>query len=209
MLYLANPSTQRVRDAMTAGLVGCIDSPPQGNRPVPGAWWAGDNAVYGKGWPGEQAWWAWVRQRVQVEPERCLFVVAPDVVADAAATLARSRPWLHRVRALGVPVAFVIQDGAEAPGMVPWGEFDVLFIGGSTDWKLGPEAAALVREALARGLRVHMGRVNSARRYAYAQLLGCHTCDGTYVAFGPDENLPKVIRWGDDLLSLLNGEAGS
>ena len=74
-------------------------------------------------------------------------------------------------------------------------DFDVLFIGGSTAWKLGPHARQLVGEAKARGKRVHMGRVNSGRRYRYAHAIGCDTVDGTYLTFGPDKNLPAVLAW--------------
>lgn len=182
---------------MTAGRLGCIDTPAQGNRPVPGAWWAADNGCFGKGYPGDEAWLAWLRDHPG-DRAHCLFATAPDVVADAAATLARSAPWLPVIRSLGYPAALVAQDGLEALP-VPWDDFDVLFIGGSTEWKLGPHAARLTRDAKARGKHVHMGRVNSARRFAYAQLIGCDSVDGTYLAFGPDTNLPNVLRWGDDL----------
>jgi hypothetical protein len=201
VLYLANPSTQLVRDAMAQGLIGCMDTPRQGNRPVPGAWWAADNGCFGKGYPGDAAWFEWLRNHTG-DRSKCLFAVAPDVVADAEATMARSLPWLPKIRALGYPAAFVAQNGLENLD-VPWGAFDVLFIGGTTEWKLGPHAARIAREAKARGIRVHMGRVNSARRFGYAQLIGCDTADGTYIAFGPDNNLPDVIAWGSDLLTEL------
>ena len=86
------------------------------------------------------------------------------------------------------------QDGLEVLP-VPWESFDVLFIGGSTEWKLGPHARALIAEAKARGKWVHMGRVNSRRRFLYADLLGCDSVDGTYLVFGPDVNLPRLINW--------------
>jgi hypothetical protein len=125
--------------------------------------------------------------------------VAPDVVADAAATITRSLPWLAKIRALGLPAAFVAQDGQEDL-LVPWDQFDVLFIGGSTEWKLGSHSAAIASEARRRGKRVHMGRVNSHRRLITAALSHfCDSADGTYVAFGPDVNLPKVEAWLDDL----------
>ena len=50
-------------------------------------------------------------------------------------------------------------------------------------------------EAKLRGKGVHMGRVNSYRRIAIADAIGCDTADGTYIAFGPDVNLPKALAW--------------
>lgn len=191
MRYYANPSTPQVRERMTAGELDCIVTPKQGNRIPDGAWFCADNGVYGKGWPGEDAWWAWLQG---LPTERCRFAVAPDVVGDAEATLTRSLPWLPQIRALGIPAAFVAQDGAETVG-VPWDQFDVLFIGGTTDWKLGRHARALTVEAKKLGKQVHMGRVNSAQRLRYAAGIGCDSADGTYIAFGPDVNLPKVLGW--------------
>jgi hypothetical protein len=189
--YFANPSTPRVRDAMTAGLLGCITTPKQGNKIPEGAVFCADNGVFGKGYPGDEAWWAWVQG---LPRENCAFVVAPDVVADAAATIERSAPWLARIRSAGFPVAFVAQDGLESLE-VPWDDFDVLFIGGSTDWKLSRHARALTTAAKARGKDVHMGRVNSEKRLRYAEFIGCDSADGTYIAFGPDTNLPNVLGW--------------
>lgn len=42
---------------------------------------------------------------------------------------------------------------------------------------------------------MHMGRVNSERRLRYADAIGCDSADGTYLAFGPDVNLPDVLAW--------------
>jgi hypothetical protein len=68
-------------------------------------------------------------------------------------------------------------------------------IGGTTSWKLGPAAAALAAQARRRGLWVHMGRVNSLRRLRYAAAIGCQSVDGTFLAFGPDRNLPELLGW--------------
>jgi len=124
--------------------------------------------------------------------------VAPDVVGDAEATLKRSMPWLAYIRELGFPAALVAQDGLEAME-VPWDDFDVLFIGGSTDWKLSDHAHALTLEAKRRGKWVHMGRVNSQVRLRRAALTGCDSADGTFIAFGPDVNLPRVLGWLRDV----------
>ncbi len=176
---------------MRDGLLGFIDTPAQGNRRPAGVAWCADNGCYGKGYPGDVAWLAWL---AGMDPTGCVFATAPDVVGDAIATLARSLPMLPRIRELGYPAALVAQDGLEALP-VPWDAFDVLFIGGSTPWKLGRHARALVADAKAHGKGVHMGRVNSARRLRYAADIGCDTADGTYLTFGPDANLPRLLSW--------------
>lgn len=197
MRYFANPSTPRVRDAMLSGQLDVIETPKQGNRPVLGARWCADNGCFGKGYPGDTAWYAWLERNAHRAAD-CVFAVAPDVVGDAAATLARSGPWLPKIRALGYPAALVAQDGLEDLP-VPWDTFDVLFIGGTTEWKLGHHARALTAEAKRRGKWVHMGRVNSAKRLRYADAIGCDSADGTYIAFAPDQNLPNVLAWLGDL----------
>jgi hypothetical protein len=108
--------------------------------------------------------------------------------------LERGKPWLYRIRTLGYPVAYVAQDGFEdVPA--PWSEFDVLFLGGSTEWKLSHRARAATDEAKALGKRVHMGRVNSRKRYEIAKSWGCDSVDGTFLTFGPDKNLPQLLSW--------------
>lgn len=208
MEYFANPCTPQVRDAMTQGLLGCIITPAQGNRVPDGCSMAGDNGKFGKGWPGVGAWSAWLAGEVDTYGVgRFAFAVAPDVPFDAAVTLAESTPWLEKIRALGIPAAYAAQNGSEN-GLIPWDDLfvaskldrsDVLFLGGSTEWKLGPAARSLTAEARTRGLRVHMGRVNSLRRLRYARSIGCHSADGTYLAFGPDVNLPKLLGWLRDV----------
>ncbi|MEU2774529.1 hypothetical protein ABZ646_16705 [Streptomyces sp. NPDC007162] len=44
-----------------------------------------------------------------------------------------------------------------------------------------------------------MGRVNSRIRLGIAEWFGCDTADGTYLAYGPDKNLPKFLSWLRDL----------
>lgn len=195
MRYIATPSSPLIRAAMSIGLLACMTTPAQGNRVPDGAMYACDNGKFGKGWPGANAWFPWLWATVQrYGAERCMFATAPDVVGDAEATRVESRPWLPAIRSLGVPAAFVAQDGCEQ-GLIPWGEFDVLFLGGSTEWKLGPAAALVTRVATGLGIPVHMGRVNSRRRLKIADEFGCTSADGTYLAFGPEKNLPRLMAW--------------
>lgn len=143
--------------------------------------WAADNACFAQGEAFDpETWMRWLRGLEH--QATCRFAVAPDVLADAVATIRRSLPWLERIRALGYPAALVGQDGAEHLEL-PWAEFDVLFIGGSTRWKLSSEASSVVARAREQGKAVHMGRVNSLRRLQAAQLMGCDSVDGTFLAF--------------------------
>jgi hypothetical protein len=137
----------------------------------------------------------------------CLFVVAPDVVADARATLCLFDRWEPVLRCVWAtvneddvepgqlvhqPIAFVAQDGQERLP-VPWGRFQALFVGGSTRWKLGPHAAALVREAKWRHKWVHVGRVNTLRRIAWCKALGVDSIDGSGFARFTRARLPMGL----------------
>jgi hypothetical protein len=197
VIYFANPATQPIRDAMTAGKLGMITTPVQGNVVPEGACWCADNGCFGQGYPGDEAFLAWLSARLERWGDRCKFATAPDVVGDARATLVRSAPFLPAIRDMGCPAAFIGQDGQEDLP-VPWDEFDALFLGGTTEWKLGVGAAWLTREAVGRGKWVHMGRVNTKGRLRYAASLGCSSVDGTTLRFGPDINLPILLRWLDE-----------
>jgi len=178
---------------MLAGLLGQIVTPAAGNRLLEGVDWVGDNSVFGGAYPGDGAYLDWLTAHAD-RADRCLFAVAPDVVCDAEATWERSAPMLGPIRALGLPVGYVAQNGA-TPANLPFAAFDALFIGGDTEWKLGPEARALVTAARDRGVPVHMGRVNSRRRLRYAAAIGCDSADGTFLAHGPNRNLPQLLGW--------------
>lgn len=204
MLYFANPcANEVVIQAMLEHEIGYIDNPRQGEIRPKGVLWCADNGCYGQGWPGEDRWLQWLG-RNRGDAASCAFATAPDVVADAAATLERSLPMLPLVRALGYRAALVAQDGLERL-VVPWDDFDVLFLGGTTTWKLGPQAAAMVTQARARGKPVHMGRVNSFRRYACARSLGCTSVDGTFLRFGPEINLGQLRAWSQGLSPKVTG----
>lgn len=130
----------------------------------------------------------------QQDSSSCLGATALDVVGDARATLERSLPVVPLIRALGYAAALVAQDGLEEL-VVPWDSFDVLFVGGTTEWKLSAAARELVAESKRRGKWVHMGRVNSAQRLLYAQRIGCDSVDGTYLAFTGSQGFAQVREW--------------
>lgn len=200
MLYFANPtSSPAVHQAMRDGHIGFINTPMQGNVLVGDVAWCADNGCFGKGYPGDDGWIKWL-EGLKDRADTCLFATAPDVVGDAQASLARSLPLLPKIRELGFKAALVAQDGMEDMDL-PWDEFDVLFLGGAKrdnpadEWKMGKGARMLTAEAKRRGKWVHAGRVNSNRRYKYMASIGCDSCDGTYLRFGPDTNIPKLLSW--------------
>jgi hypothetical protein len=141
--------------------------------------WAMDNDGFGG--VDAAAFQAMVMRNVGVPG--CLFLNAPDVFhpdgSEAhTATLDAWREWYPFLSMTGFPLSFVLQVGATVGG-VPWDECDAVFIGGTTEWKLGPEARAIVAEAKRRGKHVHMGRVNSMKRIGYAKAIGVDSVDGT------------------------------
>lgn len=195
MIYMTGSKGPAVLPHLDSGALALLNT-PNSRYTLGESWtWAADNAAYSAAtYPGDDAWLAWLDTFTDGERSRCMFATAPDVVGDHEATLARSLPWLPVIRSLGYKAAFVLQDGATVDS-VPWDAFDVAFVGGSTAWKLGPDAKTLIAEALVRGKGVHVGRVNSQRRFLAFAALGCDSADGTYLAFGPETNLPKLLGW--------------
>jgi hypothetical protein len=186
---------------MKAGLLGAITSPRAGYRVAGLPAWCGDNDRFGTGWAGYARWARWLHRQPRAG---CWFVLAPDVPYDAAATLRYAPPALALIARLGFPPALAAQDGID-PAAVPWGDIAVLFLGGTDAFKLGPGARQLTAQARERGLGVHMGRVNSLRRWRYARDMGCTSCDGTFTANGPDIRVPEAVSWGRDAQLALFG----
>ncbi|WP_433717011.1 hypothetical protein ACQP2U_42460 (plasmid) [Nocardia sp. CA-084685] len=185
--------------AIRSGALGAITTPRSRHAIHDDyALWCADNAVWGENggsYPGDEKFLEWL-SGLRPHAESCLFVLAPDVVGDHFATLARSRPLFSRIREMGFPVGFAAQNMMELcadPDL--WEEIDCLFIAGDTAWKLGPEAANLAAVASSIGKWVHMGRVNSELRYNYARSIGCDSVDGGYITKAPNINLPTVLSW--------------
>lgn len=199
-----------------------------------------DNGVFSRSKPFNPKKFRELIREVAADPEakaKVRFVVAPDVlhklpdgtvVGDAEKTLEQFPHWGREIRQLGLPVALVAQDGLEdMQDKIPWGDFDVLFIGGSTAWKLGMftkpgewptegESSRsrrwmqIFKEADRRGVPVHVGRVNSWKRIEIAVYgLGAASVDGTYLGYGPRTNLPHLEGWLDQYNGKPSGQPDS
>lgn len=150
--------------------------------------WAADNGCFSDNWDHGR-WRTWLERTAG-----SLFAVVPDVVGDATATRRRWDEHANTVTDAKHRPAYVLQDG-EQSDRVPWDEAAAVFVGGSTGFKMSFDAERLAREARSRGLWVHMGRVNSLRRLRIAASWGCQSADGTFLAYGPNENVPRLVKW--------------
>jgi hypothetical protein len=119
-------------------------------------------------------------EREKPNISQCKFVAVPDVVGNARRTLEIfkthdsfvSRSW---------PIAMVAQNGIEDLD-IPWWFMQAIFIGGGDPWKDSNAVADIVKTALILGKHVHVGRVNTIKRFRRFHELGAHTCDGSGVA---------------------------
>lgn len=122
-------------------------------------------------------------KRNEEHKERCLFVTVPDIVGSATRTrelyfhftqLDGMKPWAKKW-------CFVMQDGMENE-RIDWYAMRHIFIGGSNDFKDSHAAYDIVKTAKALGVPVHVGRVNTYKRYRAFADLGADTCDGSGIA---------------------------
>ena len=190
-IYLSPSSAPQVIDNLDA--FGFLESPRTGLRlsVIEGAWWAMDNDAF-NGRLDKPAWERALREHHPYR-ERCLFVVVPDVVYQATATLEQFTYYAPILHDAGFPVALATQNGM-TPEMVPWDSLDAIFIGGDDKHKLGNEAGALMVEARQRGKWVHVGRVNSTARLL--KFWRADSWDGTTISREPQAavKIARVVR---------------
>lgn len=101
------------------------------------------------------------------------WIVVPDVVTDAMGTLRQWYYWEERLRAVGFKLALAVQDGIRLEDARA-AKADIIFVGGSTDWKW-----STVEMWCKEFPRVHVGRVNSPKRLYEVHGYGAESCDGT------------------------------
>lgn len=201
---------------------GILTSPGHKGIPigiVEGMQWAADNQAFTQGF-NPDVFFTWLETMLPYR-ETCLFVAVPDVVGDCLATLENFRKW--RSYFDGWRVAFVAQDGQEdlelptSQDFTDWiydncedenydykqmelewllecADFDVIFVGGSTDWKLSQGAIDVIRLAQRINKHIHIGRVNNWKRYIHFAKLQKDkefTCDGTKTRF---DGVEKTIK---------------
>jgi hypothetical protein len=198
VLYLSGASNVALKAVSFSHNIGFMYTPNMGYKPLEVGcypFWAADTGCYSAS--STFRLMAYLKWLEGLPRDTCLFATAPDVVGDAVTTWGRSMDILPVLREMGYKAALVAQDGIEHMS-VDWAAFDVLFVGGSTVFKLSEAAYELVREAKTHGKWCHMGRVNSRRRFMAAAVSGYDSADGTYLKYGPDVLLPKLQGWVSD-----------
>ena len=172
--------------------IGWLLSPDGWQKPPSWMPYAIDNGAYGA--YVNKTTWDEKGFRDHLEKTKCahkpLWVVVPDVVTDAEATIIRWHEWNPQIKKIipNVPLAFAVQDGMN-PSHVPSG-VDVIFVGGSTEWKWKN-----LRSWTENFPRVHVGRVNSERMLWMAHDAGAESCDGTGWMRGGEERLKGLWEY--------------
>jgi len=144
-----------------------INSPMQYKKPPPYMPYALDNGVF-TNWQPDKFMCMLDKTKLLHPP---LFIVVPDVVGDAGATLIKWHKWQERVTPYGA-LAFACQDGCNPQDVPP--EAYCCFIGGTTEWKL--QNAHRFKGVCP---WLHVGRVNSPNRVLWAESIGADSIDGT------------------------------
>jgi len=126
------------------------------------------------------------------------WALVPDVVTDPAATIAAWAQYKGEAQAAlpGVPLAFAVQDGHE-PKDVPC-DAEVIFIGGSTDWK-----RQNIRRFCASFPRVHVGRINTYKWLRYCADAGAESCDGTGWFRGDQAQLAGLVQFLEEQAGII------
>lgn len=162
---------------------------------------AADNGAFSawqKGWWFDE--WAFLRllNSCRVHDLRPEWVIAPDLPARGAESLAFSRAWMARIP--DIPWALAVQNGMEPETLeVPRGTVRI-FVGGDMEWKWA-RLAEWVEFGREHGLPVHVGRCGSPHDIELARLAGVDSVDSS--SFVRNQSWHHLIpKPGDDLVDL-------
>lgn len=173
------------------GAMGLLMSPGGWRNPPPYLPYALDNGAFSawsNGTEFDEPAFLRLVQYAQTWHHKPRWIAVPDVVCDAARTIESWREWEPKLRPLGVPLAFVVQDGMERRDVPE--SADLVFVGGSKEWKW--EWLTAWRSWFK---RVHVGRVNSLERLIRCEREGVESVDGTGWFRGDPDQTRSLIRF--------------
>ncbi len=197
---LANNTGAKVKELARAypGLVGHLYSPGAQRGPLADFQYALDNDRYsawskGKEWDREK--WLKLLNWAASKDQCPLWCVVPDVVTDRIGTLRDWEIYRSVVAGFGFRLAFAVQDGMSASDVPD--DADVVFVGGSTEWKW-----STMRGWCRDFPHVHVARVNTYKLLYRCYDAGAKSTDGT----GFTRGCQRQWRGAKAFLSEISGE---
>lgn len=176
MVLCSNDSSRAFISAATeSGKLGWLMGPTHFKNPKQGIPFALDNDGFinwTKKTPFNELRWIEMLERVKQTGLSPIWILVPDSVADRKGTLLKWREYYNVAKSYEWPLAFAVQDGMTVSDVPK--EADVVFVGGSTEWKWWT-----VKMWCDSFPRVHVGRVNGIRQLWICQDYGAESCDGS------------------------------
>ncbi len=174
------------------GGLGLLMSPDGLRGPYPHLPYALDNGAF-PAWANGKEWdqrsfekgLEWGRKQ-NLKPR---WVVVPDVVTEAEATIERWHDWAPRMANLGFKLALAVQDGMTAQDAQTLNP-DVIFVGGTKLWKM-----QTLSMWCAEFPRVHVGRINGLAGLMACHAAGAESVDGTGFFRGSRTQLGGLIKY--------------
>lgn len=118
-----------------------------------------------------------------------LWAVVPDVVGDATATFEEWGIWKDRLPGHWKK-ALAVQDGMTPDSVRKHSDPDIIFVGGTTDWK-----RRTIWNWCRSFPRVHVGRINTERWLWETHRAGAESTDGTGWFRGDQLQLRGLLRY--------------
>jgi hypothetical protein len=174
------------------GLIGWIIGPKAVSHTKLRSWmpYALDNdafSAYFNKTEWDETLWLEMLRWADLQDHPPLWVLVPDKVADRETTLLNWDKYAPEAGKHG-PLAFASQDGME-PSDVPK-EAQVVFMGGSTEWKWSNLAkwASIFP-------RMHVGRVNTIKKLTLCKELGIESVDGGNWFLGGEKTMMQMVNF--------------
>jgi hypothetical protein len=188
----ANNSNAHKLEAEYPGRAGLLIG-PTGWRAPRGLPYALDNGrfvCWSKGKPWDEAAFLRLCESAMDNETLPSWIVVPDSVGDATETFVEWDRWEPCLRKTGVPLALAVQDGMTPASVHRHANPDVIFVGGTTEWK-----RRTIWQWCQGFPRVHVGRVNTEKWLWNADRCGAESVDGTGFFRGCKRQLAGLHRY--------------
>lgn len=195
MILLVSGATKTMQKYKGHPNLGAFLTPRTGNslKTLEGFLWASDNSAFNNF--NEKRF---IKMLEKIKGTDCKFVPCPDKVGDSKETMKLFYEYYPIIKKYNLPIALVLQDGM-TKDFIPFDLIDAIFIGGSTEYKLGHEVREIVSFAKKNKKWIHMGRVNSNKRLKYAYDIGCDSVDGSGYSMFAEIMIPKALNFLENI----------